>query len=287
MKVLSGHRVLLTGASRGLGRALAEAFAREGAQLALWARDVTALEETRQAALAAGADESSVRVYVADLANASSLEAAAAATLADFGAVDVLVNNAALQGPLGRIETLNWEAWQAVFQVNLFAAARLSQIVIPAMRAQRRGKIINLSGGGATGPRPDVTAYAASKAALVRLSETLAEELRDAHVDVNCVAPGAMNTRMLDELLAAGPTGARAEYEKALRQAQAGGTPPDKAAALIVFLASAASDGISGRLISAVWDDWERLTERRDTLAKSDIYTLRRIVPKDRGMDWE
>lgn len=287
MKVLSGHRVLLTGASRGLGRALAEAFAREGAQLALWARDVTALEETRQAALAAGADESSVRVYVADLANASSLEAAAAATLADFGAVDVLVNNAALQGPLGRIETLNWEAWQAVFQVNLFAAARLSQIVIPAMRAQRRGKIINLSGGGATGPRPDVTAYAASKAALVRLSETLAEELRDAHVDVNCVAPGAMNTRMLDELLAAGPEGARTEYEKALKQAQSGGTPPDKAAALVVYLASSASDGISGRLISAVWDDWERLTERRDTLAKSDIYTLRRIVPKDRGMDWE
>lgn len=287
MKVLSGHRVLLTGASRGLGRALAEAFAREGAQLALWARDVTALEETRQAALAAGADESSVRVYVADLANASSLEAAAAATLADFGAVDVLVNNAALQGPLGRIETLNWEAWQAVFQVNLFAAARLSQIVIPAMRAQRRGKIINLSGGGATGPRPDVTAYAASKAALVRLSETLAEELRDAHVDVNCVAPGAMNTRMLDELLAAGPEGARTEYEKALKQAQSGGTPPDKAAALVVYLASSASDGISGRLISAVWDDWGRLAERRDALAKSDIYTLRRIVPKDRGMDWE
>lgn len=287
MKVLSGRRVLLTGASRGLGRALAEAFAREGSQLALWARDITALEETRQAALAAGADESSVHVYVADLANASSLEAAAAATLVDFGAVDVLVNNAALQGPLGRIETLNWEAWQAVFQVNLFAAARLCQLVIPAMRAQGRGKIINLSGGGATAPRPDVTAYAASKAALVRLSETLAEELRDAHVDVNCVAPGAMNTRMLDELLAAGPEGARTEYEKALKQAQSGGTPPDKAAALIVYLASSASDGITGRLISAVWDDWGRLAERRDALAKSDIYTLRRIVPKDRGMDWE
>jgi len=191
-----------------------------------------------------------------------------------------------VQGPIGPLETVDFAAWRAVFEVNLFAAARLCQLVLPSMRASGRGKIINVSGGGATGPRPDFSAYALTKVAIVRLTETLGEELKGTAIDVNAVAPGAMNTRMLEEVLAAGPAAAPREYEAAVKRAQAGGTPPAKAAELIVWLATPASDGITGRLLSAVWDDWRGLTSRREELAKSDVYTLRRIVPKDRGLDW-
>ncbi|HEX5000045.1 MAG TPA: SDR family oxidoreductase, partial [Terriglobia bacterium] len=150
------------------------------------------------------------------------------------------------------------------------------------------GKIIQLSGGGATNPLPRISAYAASKAAVVRLAETLAEELRDSHVDVNAIAPGALNTRLLDEVLEAGPAkvGARF-YERSLQQKREGGAPLYRGADLAVFLASAASDGITGKLLSAVWDPWERLAEHADELRSTDIYTLRRIVPKDRGATWD
>lgn len=124
-----------------------------------------------------------------------------------------------------------------------------------------------------------------AKSALVRFTETLAVELADSGVTVNAVAPGAMNTRMVDEVVEAGPGGS-GEYFAAVARRTAGGHAPDAAVALIAWLASPASDGITGRLISAVWDPWETLAARREELAGSDIYTLRRIVPKDRGKSW-
>jgi NAD(P)-dependent dehydrogenase (short-subunit alcohol dehydrogenase family) len=133
---------------------------------------------------------------------------------------------------------------------------------------------------------PGLSAYAASKAAIVRFAETLAEELRDYRVDVNALAPGGLNTRMLDEVLAAGPerVGQR-YYEQSLRQQRSGGEPPSRGAELATWLGSAASDGVSGKLISAQWDQWSEFAEHRDEL-DSDVYTLRRIVPADRGMQW-
>ena len=145
------------------------------------------------------------------------------------------------------------------------------------MRRRGGGKIVNISGGGATSPRPDFSSYAAAKCALVRLTETLAEELKEDRIDVNAVAPGAMNTRMLDELLSAGPDAAPREFADALKRKREGGTPPDKAAGLVAMLASSLSDGITGKLISAVWDDWEQLPQRREELKKSELYTLRRV----------
>jgi 3-oxoacyl-[acyl-carrier protein] reductase len=121
----------------------------------------------------------------------------------------------------------------------------------------------------------------------VRLTETLAEELRDDRIDVNAIAPGALNTRFLDQVLASGPEKVgQGFYERSLRQREEGGVPLERGAALAVFLASTASDGITGRLLSACWDDWSHLPERREQLARSDIYTLRRILPEDRRDKW-
>jgi 3-oxoacyl-[acyl-carrier protein] reductase len=169
-------------------------------------------------------------------------------------------------------------------RVNLFGTVLMCRAVIPLLRRRGFGKIVNLSGGGATAPLPFLSAYAASKAAVVRLTETLAHELKDARIDVNALAPGALNTRLLDEVLAAGPEKIGAEFHRrALRQRDEGGAPLDKGAELCVFLASAESDGISGRLLSALWDDWRALPARREELERSDVYTLRRIVPADRA----
>jgi NAD(P)-dependent dehydrogenase (short-subunit alcohol dehydrogenase family) len=134
---------------------------------------------------------------------------------------------------------------------------------------------------------PRLSAHAASKAAVMRLTETLAEELREFSIDVNAIAPGALNTRLLQEILSAGPEAVGKEfYQKSLKQRDSGGVPPEKAARLCVYLASEMSDGITGKLISAQWDPWENLHKFREQLADSDIYTLRRIVPEDRGLDW-
>jgi 3-oxoacyl-[acyl-carrier protein] reductase len=283
---LAGKGALVTGASRGLGLEVARQLAKAGAHLALIARDREALEEAAERVRAERADAAQhVATLPLDLRQESSLTSFPR-FCADFGKVDVLVNNAAVQGPIGPFESTDWSAWRSVFQVDLFAPAYLSRMLIPELKRRGWGKIINISGGGATSPRPDFIAYACAKTALVRLTETLAEELKGTGVDVNAVAPGPMNTRMLEETLAAGPGGAKREYGAALVRSKEGGTPPEKAAELVTWLASPASDGITGRLISAVWDDWPKLADRRDELAKTDVYTLRRIVPKDRGLNW-
>jgi 3-oxoacyl-[acyl-carrier protein] reductase len=159
--------------------------------------------------------------------------------------------------------------------------------VLPIFKAQRSGKIIQLSGGGATNPMPRISSYAVSKAGIVRFVETLAEEVREFGIDVNAIAPGALNTRLLDEVLDSGPEKVgRVFYERALKQKESGGSPLDVGVRLAVFLASDVSRGITGKLISAVWDRWEDWPFHLDELNKSDIYTLRRIVGKDRDMSW-
>ncbi len=216
-----------------------------------------------------------ITTHVADLSDPRTPRRLIDEVIAAHGRLDILINNAAVQGPIGPFESIDLEQWSDVFAVNFFAAARLIQMAVPFMRAGG-GKIINLSGGGAASPRPHVLAYGASKCALVRLTETLAIELKHCRIDVNAVAPGPMNTRMLDEVLAAGPGGAPLEFESARQRKQTGGASPEKAADLVLFLSSPASDGITGRLISAVWDDWKSL--RAQDLEGTDLLTLRRVT---------
>jgi NAD(P)-dependent dehydrogenase (short-subunit alcohol dehydrogenase family) len=285
--MLAGRGAIVTGASQGLGRAIAETYVREGASVLLAARTAGHLEDARAALAALARPGQVVDAVAADVGEPSGCAAIVERAVRALPDVTALVNNAGVYGPLGRIEDVDWEDWADAVRVNLFGVALMSRAVIAHFRRRGYGKIVNLSGGGATGPLPRFSAYAASKAAVVRLTETLAEELREDHIDVNAIAPGALNTRLLDQVLGAGPDAVgRAFHDRAVKQRDEGGAPLEKGAALAAFLASAQSDGITGRLLSAVWDDWERLAERRAELEKSDVYTLRRIVPKDRGLDW-
>ena len=142
--------------------------------------------------------------------------------------------------------------------INLMGTVYPCRAVIAAMKAQKSGKIINLSGGGATNPLPGISAYAASKAAVVRFTETLALELKAFGIDVNAVAPGALATRMMDQLLEAKPAAAGEAFMARMQKLKdSGGTPLSVGAKCCVWLASAASDGITGKLIAAQWDPYE------------------------------
>ena len=283
---LAKRTCLVTGASRGLGAHLANAFWEAGANLILVARSVQALIDV-VTNLPPRPDQRAVTLR-ADLSDPLAPERIVAEARQEFSTLDVLVNNAAIQGPIGPLYENDWQAWQMTLQVNLLAPVALCRLCVPWMAEHGGGKIINLSGGGGTSPRPDFSAYATTKAGLLRFSETLAEETRHLGIQVNCVAPGAMDTAMLAAVLEAGPKAAgQKEYEQALEIRETGGADPERAAALCVFLASTDSDGITGKLISAVWDPWDTLPQRRAELKDSDIYTLRRIVPKDRGLDWD
>ncbi len=285
---LAGRSAIITGANQGLGRAISRHFVKAGASVLLVARGAELLRQVEQelAPLTTQPDQR-VHCISGDVARPESCNAMVRHAREVLPGLTILVNNAGIYGPMGTLEEVDWNAWVEALQVNLFGTALMCRAVIPTLRAQGYGKIINLSGGGATAPLPRISAYAAAKAAVVRLTETLAEELRDANVDVNAIAPGALNTRLLEEVLSAGPEKVgKSFYERSLKQRDQGGASLDKGAELAVFLASATSDGITGRLLSAIWDDWAHLPERRDELAKGDVFTLRRIVPGDRGLTW-
>src|SRR6202023_2026774 len=143
-----------------------------------------------------------------------------------LGSVEILVNNAGVYGPKGQSESVPFAEWARAIEINLYGTFLPCQFAIRDMKRVGRGKVINLSGGGATAPLPRISAYAASKAAVVRLTETLAEELREFSIDVNAIAPGALNTRLLEEILSAGPDAVgQAFYEKSVKQRDSGGVP--------------------------------------------------------------
>lgn len=287
MAELDGRAALITGASQGLGKAIAQAYLREGASVVLCARDAALLEAARAELAPLAAAGRRVIARPCDVSKPDAVDALVAGCVRELPELDILVNSAGIYGPKGRIEDNDWAAWVQAIEIDLFGAVLLCRAIVPHLRRRGRGKIIQLSGGGATAPLPRLSAYATAKAAVVRFAETLALEVADDKIDVNCIAPGALNTRMLEEILEAGPEAVGADfYQRSVAQKQSGGAGLDRGAQLAVFLAAPASDGITGRLISAVWDPWPELAARRDEIAKSDLYTLRRIVPGDRGKDW-
>lgn len=284
---LAGRTAIITGANQGFGLAIARAYVEAGASVFMCARDTAKLEKARQEVAALADRQQTVLAQPADVSKKNDVKQLVDKALNSFPKVHILVNNAGIYGPLGLIEKVDWDAWIHAIEINLLGSVLMCRALLPHFKTNRYGKILQLSGGGATSPLPRISAYAVSKAAIVRFVETLAEETRDDHIDVNAIAPGALNTRLLDEVLQAGPDNVGKEcYSRSLKQKAQGGVPLEKGAKLAAFLGSSTSDGISGKLISAVWDPWDSLQKHANDLRDTDIYTLRRIVPKDRGLAW-
>jgi len=283
---LKNHNALITGGSQGLGKTIAEHFLQEGANVVICARSEKELSATRDE-LGKKFPKQKIAAKTCDVANEGQVNELVAFALGELGSLDALVLNAGVYGPMGPTESVPIDEWRRALDINLFGVLLPSRAVIPHFKKAGKGKIVVLSGGGATNPMPNISAYAASKAAVVRLMETLAEELKSFHVDVNAIAPGALATRLVEEVIAAGPEKVGAAFfEKNKGWKEKGAVPLELGAGLAVYLASAESDGITGKLLSAQWDPWKDLQKHRDDLAKSDIYCLRRIVPEDRGKKW-
>lgn len=276
---------LITGAGRGLGRALAEAFWCNGYNLTLVARSGEAL---RAVAEHLSPRPGQLVVTAAfDLEDSDSPDRVMAAAREKFTRLDVLINNAGKHGPIGPLESTDPKQWALALHLDLLAPVSLCRLAVPWMKERGRGRIINISGGGATGPRANFTAYAAAKTALLRFGETLAVELAGSGLTVNSVAPGVMKTALLAELSALGSDivgeNELAGAEKAFRQV---GDALPLAVRACQFLASEAASGITGKIVSAVWDDYEDWPNHLEELANSDLYTLRRITGRDRGTGW-
>ena len=280
--------LVVTGSSSGIGRALTERLLARGHHVWGLARS----NQSDFAAKHAGA----FHAAHCDVSNWAEIARTAREIGAEWKTIHGLVACAGIHGEIGPGLGADAAKWSATVRVNLdgtfFAIRAFSDHLVA--KGSARAKIVCFSGGGATKPRPNLSAYGVAKTGVVRLVETIAEETQSQPLDINALAPGAINTRLTDEILALGPgvVGA-AEYAAALEtksavvpseaSAKEGGSLA-KALDCVEWLLSPASDGISGKLISAQWDPWQNLSAHRDALAASDLYTLRRIVPEDRNL---
>ncbi|OGQ05490.1 MAG: hypothetical protein A2W61_05645 [Deltaproteobacteria bacterium RIFCSPLOWO2_01_44_7] len=272
---MQGKVVLITGGSLGIGQCIAKTFAKEGARVFICSRtsaDVNyitkAIQEENEFCEGLSmdvTDSGQVKAWVEDIYQR-------------LKRVDLLINCAGIYGPIGPMETLDPKEWKNTVEINLFGTVNCIRAVVPIMKKQRAGKIINFSGGGVGGVlNPNFSAYIASKAGVGAITEVLARELKDFNIQVNAIAPGAVNTRFLDRVLEAGSNPGKEFYERSLRQKEEGGTPPELAAKLALFLASEDSNFITGKIISAKWDPFHQAKEFREELEKGGLWNLRRI----------
>ena len=270
--MLKNKSALVTGGSRGIGLAIAQAFAKEGGKVILVARSESELLVAQELVKVAS-------IMPLDVGDIAAVKKAAMS----FQQLDILVNAAGAITPIGPIESVDPEAWLQLLRINVFGTFLMTQACIPHL--QKGGTIINFVGGG-EGAFPNFSAYASSKGAVARFTETVAAELKAKDITVNAIAPGAVNTKMTQDMIAAGQE-AGAQYERALKQQEDEHATPEKAVHLALWLASPAARDITGKVLSAQWDNYERFQEHVADIKGSDIYTMRRVRPKDRGFTWE
>ena len=268
---LANQVALITGAGRGIGRAIALAYATEGAKLALAARTVSELEETAKQTQALGAI---TYVVPADVSDQTQVNRMVQGVLDRFSKLDILVNNAGVPGPVGPLWENDVSYWIRTMQVNVTGVFLCCRAVLPVMLANNRGKIINIYGGRGR----NVSSYGASKVAVADLTETLSLELEGTNIQVNALSPGSIHTRMWEETRdAAAVIGDTELYEYGVRVTSGGGASVERAADLAVFLASDASGTLSGRIIQATTDDFWNLAPLIPEIMASDVYKLRRV----------
>ncbi len=274
---LKGKTALITGGSRGIGSVVAEAFLREGSRVFLVANGEEELSNTIERF---SKEYPSVDGAVCDVSNEAEVEQVVQKAIEKMGTIDILINAAGIYGPIGSALEVDSAHWRKTYEVNVFGTLYMIRNVGKHMKERKSGKIVTFSGGG-DGPFPNFSAYNSSKVAIVRLTETLAEEFEPFGIEINAIAPGAVNTKFLDEAIAAGEEKVgKGRYQRFLRQKEEGGTPPEKTGEICVYLASSASDGLSGKFLSVVWDAWREWdAEQIREIMSSSALTLRRVDP--------
>jgi NAD(P)-dependent dehydrogenase (short-subunit alcohol dehydrogenase family) len=263
--------VLVCGAGRGIGKRLAMGFANAGARVGILARSKAELDLLNLEIEHGGGRSLRLR---ADIRDYRQVVLAVDRMTQEYGSVEAVVCASGTLGPIGPLAGCDPSAWADALMTGVTGPMHVARAVLPQMIERRSGKLLFLAGPGAEAPRPRFSAYAAANTALVRLVETLAEEVLEANVQVNCLNPGPTYTSMTDEILQAGEKLAGSgEYNDAVHVRTSGGTPPDRQMQMALFLTSERSNHISGKLIS-VTDDWRRLEQLN---SHTELYTLRRL----------
>ncbi len=274
MKPLTNNKIIVTGGSTGIGYAVAEELAKEGASTILVARHEEDLKKAVSLLKEKYGGEHAY--YVLDVSQGKEVKR----MFEKFTDIDGLVNCAGVYGPIGKISEIDLEKFMEAFKINFFGTLYMCAAFIPRFQKSRKGKIVNFAGGGAASPFPNYSAYAVSKVSIVRLTENMALEYKTENLDVNAIAPGFVLTRLHKDTVAAGEMAGKDFLKKTLEEMEKGGADPKQAARLTAFLLSRESDGITGKFISAVWDKWEEKDFQEKLKNDPDFATLRRIDEK-------
>lgn len=280
--LLKDKLAIITGGGRGIGRAIAERFAKEECNLVLVSRTYSELEETANSIK--NKFPVAVDIFEADISKESEILAVVHNAHKEFGEISILINNAGIIGPIGEVSDIDGKEFMNTLNVNVGGTFLFTKAVVPYMKEQKKGCIINLSGGGALKEFPYYDAYSASKSAIVRLTENFALELEKFNINVSAISPGPINTKMFyDQLEINKDSLGEVNWKTLLDQEASGGRSPDNACELALFLVSQEGKLFNGRVISAIWDNWEEISNSKRI--KHDDFKMRRIVPKASDLD--
>ncbi len=278
---------LIFGGSRGIGKAVAETFISNGFCVSIVGRTRKEVEATVKKLSFKG----DVLGHQADISVYNKVKEATYAHLSKFKSLDVLVNTAAIQGPIGPLWENDPESWRYTVLTNLLGSFNVCRAALPLMLKNGYGTLVLFSGGGAVYARPKFSAYGASKTGVLRLVETVHDELMEVSgkkhfssksgVRIYAVAPGAVYTRMTAEILADKKGAGKKAYEEAMRTKKGSGSLPEKAAELCWFLAWVRPVSLSGKLIhvNEPYHKYLEMLELDQANSKKKEYGLLRRVP--------
>lgn len=270
---LAGKSIVITGGARGIGLSIALSCRAAGAHVTVMARSQTDLVEAQRMLAQVSGNGRSLALQ-GDVSSDADLFRVYTAANEAFGDIYGLICAAGIYGVMRSFTSCEFADWEKTISINLLGAARSIHAALPMMK---EGRIILFSGGG-QGPMVNFSDYVASKGAIWRLTETLGAELAPRKIYVNAVAPGAVNTRLLDDLLAAGPEQIGEDlYKKSIQQQASGGQGSQKASELCLYLLSDRSAGLYGKTLSAVWDQYQNL-QNFSEISPSDLFCYRRVV---------
>ena len=282
---LSGKNILITGGSMGLGYAAAEACLQAKGRVVISARNQGELDAAVSRLKAEGHQD--IIGISADVTKHDEVETALNKVESHFGSLNAVIHSAGIYGPIGSITDVDPKEWLNAIEINLFGTFLVARQSCLRLQKNGGGRIALFSGGGAATPFPNYTGYACSKVGVVRLTETIAIEMASHNIEVHCIAPGFVITRLHQQTLAAGNLAGNKFLETTKAQIEKGGVPASVGASTAAFLISDRAKGITGKFVAAPYDGWQDWPEHLDELKSTDIFTLRRILPKERGMDWQ
>jgi 3-oxoacyl-[acyl-carrier protein] reductase len=274
----------ILGATGFIGRELSLYFSSKGWSLILGGRDekkLTNLSETIK-----NEYKIETEIFCHDLLelNEESIKKQLSANTSE---IEFFINTSGTQAPIQHFIETSFKEWEDNIRTNLIAPTLLTQHFAQIFAQNKKGSIIIFSGGGGTGPRPSFSAYAVAKTGLIRFVETISQELQNFGVRINALSPGIMPSKMLTEIIENEENVSIAEIRKARETLGKTENGLINVISLCDFLVSDSSMGITGKLISAQWDNWKSWPSHIKALSNSDLYTLRRITDRDRNWEWE